>query len=217
LFAFGWPEVLGVMPRRRRSASGHCFRCDRIRVASAANGQCRIVKYTVKNHDNTLAAGIPIAENITFSGYNCQQPAPTNTWQQRNRQASTDARGDFTDQRSMLMTRRLERRFGDSLRRDQAPEKSKSATTRRPRTTTPPTSRRRPGLATSPAPPCSNIPTMTNPTSTAPNGSSCLPFEQVRSGACHENTVLPPVRSQRLPKAARCVLKLKLTARFADK
>jgi hypothetical protein len=76
-----------------------------------ANRQCRIVKYTVKNHDNTLAASIPIAENITFSGYNCPQPAPTNTWQRRNGQASTEVRGDFTDQRSMLTTRPLERRF----------------------------------------------------------------------------------------------------------
>ncbi len=41
----------------------------------------------------------------------CQQPAPTNPWQQRNGQASTDVRRDFTDQRSMLTTRRLERRF----------------------------------------------------------------------------------------------------------
>ena len=49
----------------------------------------------------SVAANIPVAENISFSGYNCKQPNPGNTTAQCNAQYSTDGGGNLTDQWSM--------------------------------------------------------------------------------------------------------------------
>jgi len=74
---------------------------DTIKQCIGAHYQCRFVSYTVENYDNTLAANIPIAENISFSGYNCQQPNPGHTSAQCNGQYSTDGGGNLTDQWAM--------------------------------------------------------------------------------------------------------------------
>jgi hypothetical protein len=74
---------------------------DTIKPCVGAPYQCRFVSYTVKNYDGTLAANIPIAENISFSGYNCQQSNPGNRTAQCNAQNTTDGGGNFTDEWGM--------------------------------------------------------------------------------------------------------------------
>jgi len=74
---------------------------DTIATCVGAPYQCRFVSYTVENYDGTLAANIPIAENISFSGYNCQQANPGSTTAQCNAQYTTDGGGNLTDEWAM--------------------------------------------------------------------------------------------------------------------
>ena len=77
---------------------------DSLGPCDGAPYQCRFVKYTIKNYDGTLAASIPIAENITYSGWNCQQTYPGNTYAHCTGADTTDASGNFTDQWNMWGT-----------------------------------------------------------------------------------------------------------------
>ena len=75
---------------------------DRIGATTGnPNAQSRFVTYTVKNYDGSLTANIPIAENISYSGYNCTQPNPGNSSAQCNAQYTTNGGGGFTDEWSM--------------------------------------------------------------------------------------------------------------------
>jgi hypothetical protein len=65
------------------------------------HSQSRFVTYTVKNYDGSLASNIPIAESISFSGWNCQQTNPGNTWAHCTAIYSTDGGGGLTDEWSM--------------------------------------------------------------------------------------------------------------------
>jgi len=74
---------------------------DAIGPCQGSSYQCRIVNYTVKNYDGTLAANIPIAENISYSGYNCKQTDPGHNWSHCDGTAHTDGGGNFGDQWGM--------------------------------------------------------------------------------------------------------------------
>jgi hypothetical protein len=75
---------------------------DTIGQCIGVSYQCRFVSYTVKNYDGTLAANIPIAENISFSGYNCQQSYPGNSTAHCDATNHTDGGGNLTDEWSMF-------------------------------------------------------------------------------------------------------------------
>ena len=74
---------------------------DTIKACIGTPYQCRFVSYTVKDYDGTLAANIPIAEDISFSGYNCQQHDPGNSWAHCDATYHTDGGGNLTDQWGM--------------------------------------------------------------------------------------------------------------------
>ena len=74
---------------------------DTIKQCIGSPYQCRFTSYTVKNYDQSVASNIPIAENISFSGYNCTQPNPGNKTAQCDATYSTDGSGSFTDQWAM--------------------------------------------------------------------------------------------------------------------
>lgn len=65
------------------------------------NGQSRYITYQVNNIDQTPASNLPIAENISFSGYNCAQPNPGHATSSCNGQNLTSATGQFTDEWAM--------------------------------------------------------------------------------------------------------------------
>jgi hypothetical protein len=75
---------------------------DTIAPCAGVPYQCRFVSYIVQNYDGTPAANIPVAENISFSGYNCQQTQPGHSTAQCNGGNLTDGAGGLTDQWSML-------------------------------------------------------------------------------------------------------------------
>lgn len=78
---------------------------DQIQACIGFPYQCRIVKYTVQNFDGTLAANIPIAEGISFSGYNCtNKPDPGHAWAHCDGTHLTDGSGNFSDQWAMYNT-----------------------------------------------------------------------------------------------------------------
>ena len=75
---------------------------DRIGATSNnPSAQSRYVMYTIKNYDGTVAANIPIAENMSLSGYNCLQTYPGHITAQCNAQYHTDSGGNLTDEWGM--------------------------------------------------------------------------------------------------------------------
>jgi hypothetical protein len=65
------------------------------------NGRSRFVTYQVMNFTGTQAQGIPIAEVLNISGYNCSQPNPGNTFAHCDATFHTDNTGTLTDEWSM--------------------------------------------------------------------------------------------------------------------
>jgi len=66
------------------------------------NGKSRFVGYQVQNFDQTLLAqAIPIAENISITGYNCTQTDPGHITTHCDGTDHTDASGHFTDEWAM--------------------------------------------------------------------------------------------------------------------
>jgi Bacterial Ig-like domain (group 2) len=75
---------------------------DSIGTCASGGGQCRIVSYIAKNYDGSIAANIPVAENISFSGWNCTQNQPAPVTLSCNGSVSTTSSGSFSDDWSML-------------------------------------------------------------------------------------------------------------------
>jgi hypothetical protein len=65
------------------------------------NAQSRFVTYQVMNFSGTQVQGIPIAEVLNFSGYNCTQPDPGHIFAHCDGTAHTDNTGTFTDEWGM--------------------------------------------------------------------------------------------------------------------
>jgi len=65
------------------------------------NAQSRFVTYQVQNVDSTPAASIPIAEDISFSGYNCDQPDPGHDTTHCDGTHHTGSDGMLTDEWGM--------------------------------------------------------------------------------------------------------------------
>jgi Bacterial Ig-like domain (group 2) len=65
------------------------------------SAQSRFVTYQVQNVDSTPAASIPIAENISLTGWNCNQADPGDTTAHCNAQFHTSSNGILTDEWSM--------------------------------------------------------------------------------------------------------------------
>jgi hypothetical protein len=69
---------------------GHCSGCT--------TTVARFVTYQVRNLTNSLATNIPIGENVTTSGWNCQQTDPGNATTPCSAGTRTGAAAEFTDE-----------------------------------------------------------------------------------------------------------------------
>jgi hypothetical protein len=76
--------------------------CDVIGTTSNnPNAMSRYVTYQIQNVDMTPAASIPIAEDISFSGWNCNQQDPGHMTEQCDDTGHTGTDGSLTDEWGM--------------------------------------------------------------------------------------------------------------------